>query len=63
MAIFRGSGCRIIAEDLGTVPDYVRQSLARLGVPGFKVLHQRARDGRRRQLDLPVALADRSHRR
>jgi hypothetical protein len=38
MKIFCISGCRIIAEDLGTVPDYVRQSLARLGVPGFKVL-------------------------
>jgi 4-alpha-glucanotransferase len=38
MKIFCSSGCRIIAEDLGTVPDYVRQSLARLGVPGFKVL-------------------------
>jgi 4-alpha-glucanotransferase len=38
MKVFRSSGCRIIAEDLGTVPDYVRQSLARLGVPGFKVL-------------------------
>jgi 4-alpha-glucanotransferase len=38
MKIFCSSGCRIIAEDLGTVPDYVRQSLARLGVPGFKLL-------------------------
>ncbi|HXW08500.1 MAG TPA: 4-alpha-glucanotransferase [Vicinamibacterales bacterium] len=38
MNIFRSPGCRVIAEDLGTVPDYVRQSLARLGVPGFKVL-------------------------
>ena len=28
---------RIIAEDLGTVPDFVRESLARLGVPGYKV--------------------------
>ena len=28
----------IIAEDLGTVPDFVRASLARLGVPGFRVL-------------------------
>ena len=38
MKIFCSSAHRIIAEDLGTVPDYVRQSLARLGVPGFKVL-------------------------
>ena len=28
----------IIAEDLGVVPDFVRASLARLGVPGCKVL-------------------------
>jgi 4-alpha-glucanotransferase len=35
--IFRRSGADIIAEDLGTVPDFVRESLARVGVPGFKV--------------------------
>lgn len=28
----------IIAEDLGTVPPWVRQSLAALGVPGYKVM-------------------------
>ena len=38
LAIFRGPGSDIIAEDLGTVPDFVRGSLARLGVPGFRVL-------------------------
>ena len=32
------SGAMIIAEDLGTVPDFVRASLARLGIPGSKVL-------------------------
>jgi 4-alpha-glucanotransferase len=32
------SGAFIIAEDLGVVPDFVRESLARLGVPGCKVL-------------------------
>ncbi len=37
LSIFDSSGARIIAEDLGTVPDFVRQSLARLGVPGCKV--------------------------
>lgn len=37
LSIFAGSGAGIIAEDLGTVPDFVRQSLARLGVPGSKV--------------------------
>ena len=38
MTMFRDSGARIIAEDLGLVPDFVRQSLARLGIPGLKVL-------------------------
>src|SRR5581483_8322754 len=38
LGIFREPGADIIAEDLGTVPDFVRASLARLGVPGFKVL-------------------------
>jgi 4-alpha-glucanotransferase len=36
--IFMASGAEIIAEDLGTIPSFVRESLARLGVPGFKVL-------------------------
>jgi 4-alpha-glucanotransferase len=38
LGIFREPGAEIIAEDLGTVPDFVRDSLARLGVPGMKVL-------------------------
>lgn len=33
----RHGGC-VIAEDLGTVPDAVRQSLTSLGVPGYRVL-------------------------
>ena len=37
MTIFGGNGAEIIAEDLGVVPDFVRQSLARLGIPGFRV--------------------------
>jgi len=37
LGILRGAGAEIIAEDLGTVPDFVRGSLARLGVPGFRV--------------------------
>ena len=37
MAIFAGSGARIIAEDLGVVPDFVRESLDALGIPGYKV--------------------------
>ena len=38
MAIFKGSGSRIIAEDLGVVPDFVRASLDRMEVPGYRVL-------------------------
>ena len=38
LGIFREPGAEIIAEDLGTVPDFVRASLARLAVPGFRVL-------------------------
>jgi 4-alpha-glucanotransferase len=37
LAIFREPGAEIIAEDLGTVPDFVRESLTRLEVPGYKV--------------------------
>ena len=36
--LFRSAGSEVIAEDLGTVPDFVRGSLARLGIPGFRVL-------------------------
>ncbi|MBI3401517.1 MAG: 4-alpha-glucanotransferase [Acidobacteria bacterium] len=35
--VFRGAGAEIIAEDLGTIPDFVRQSLAALGIAGFKI--------------------------
>jgi 4-alpha-glucanotransferase len=37
LEILRGAGAEIIAEDLGDVPDFVRESLTRLGVPGFRV--------------------------
>ncbi len=37
MAIL-SQAARVIAEDLGTVPDFVRTSLARVGVPGYRVL-------------------------
>jgi 4-alpha-glucanotransferase len=37
LGIFREGGAEIIAEDLGTVPDFVRASLDRLKVPGFRV--------------------------
>jgi 4-alpha-glucanotransferase len=38
VSIYLETGAEIIAEDLGTVPDFVRASLRRLGVPGFKVM-------------------------
>jgi len=37
MDLFRSAGAEIIAEDLGIVPDSVRASLTRLGVPGYRV--------------------------
>ncbi len=37
MEIF-SEGARVIAEDLGTVPDFVRESLTRCGVPGYRIL-------------------------
>jgi 4-alpha-glucanotransferase len=37
LSILGSSGAWIVAEDLGSVPDFVRQSIARLGVPGCKV--------------------------
>jgi len=38
MDLFIASGARIIAEDLGSVPEFVRESLTRLGLPGYKVV-------------------------
>jgi 4-alpha-glucanotransferase len=32
------AGTQLIAEDLGDVPDFVRASLTKLGVPGYRVL-------------------------
>jgi 4-alpha-glucanotransferase len=36
--IYQDSGAEIVAEDLGTVPDFVHESLRKLRVPGFKVM-------------------------
>ena len=44
MAAF-SQGARVIAEDLGTVPDFVRASLTRIGVPGYRVLRWEQEDG------------------
>ena len=38
LGIMREPGSEIIAEDLGVVPEFVHRSLARLAVPGFRVL-------------------------
>jgi 4-alpha-glucanotransferase len=35
--VFREPGAHVIAEDLGIIPDFVRASMSRLGVPGFRV--------------------------
>lgn len=37
LRVFMEPGACVVAEDLGTVPDFVRASMARVGVPGFKV--------------------------
>jgi 4-alpha-glucanotransferase len=37
LRVFQASGAEIIAEDLGVVPDFVRESLARLSIPGYRV--------------------------
>jgi 4-alpha-glucanotransferase len=37
LAALRAAGASLTAEDLGVIPDFVRASLTRLGVPGYKV--------------------------
>ena len=36
--VLSATGARIIAEDLGVIPDFVRETLERLEIPGYKVL-------------------------
>ncbi len=38
LQVFLEPGTEIIAEDLGVVPDFVRASLARQSIPGYRVL-------------------------
>jgi len=47
-AILREAGgmAGVIAEDLGTVPKWARESLSKLRIPGYKVLRWEQRDGR-----------------
>ncbi|HXW05636.1 MAG TPA: 4-alpha-glucanotransferase [Vicinamibacterales bacterium] len=37
LRVFAEPGARLIAEDLGVVPDFVRASIGELGIPGLKV--------------------------
>jgi len=36
--VLTATGARVIAEDLGVIPKFVRQTLDRLEIPGYKVL-------------------------
>lgn len=38
LRIFLASGADIVAEDLGVIPDFVRESLDRMQVPGYRVM-------------------------
>ncbi len=38
LSMFAESGATIVAEDLGTVPDFLRETLTALGLPGMKVI-------------------------
>jgi 4-alpha-glucanotransferase len=40
-----GEKAEVLAEDLGTVPDFVRESLSDIGIPGTKVLRWEVDDG------------------
>lgn len=56
MPIFLSSGPVIIAEDLGVIPDFVRASLERLGLPGYRVLRwERAWKAKRQPFRDPAA--------
>jgi 4-alpha-glucanotransferase len=46
---FAASGTELIAEDLGVIPDFVRDSLVRLGIPGHRVLRWEQEGGRFRE--------------
>ena len=46
MRIMIESGADVSVEDLGTVPEFVRESIARLGLPGYKVMRWEPGDPR-----------------
>ncbi len=59
LGIYLQSGIEVVAEDLGTVPPFVRFSMARLGVPGFKVMRwERAWDDEGQPFVDPSAYPD-----
>lgn len=43
---FASSGVEILAEDLGVIPPFVRDSLQALGIPGYRVLRWEQEQGR-----------------
>ena len=38
LRVIQQAGAEVVAEDLGTIPDFVRTALAALDIPGYKVL-------------------------
>lgn len=57
MNAFRSAGVDLVAEDLGTVPPFVRESLTAIGVPGYRVLRWEQDDGVFRDPDRWPALS------
>ena len=56
-----GGRATVLAEDLGTIPDFVREALADLGIPGYKVLRwERRWDEPRQPFIDPVTYPARS---
>ena len=53
--VLSATGARIIAEDLGVIPAFVRETLERLEIPGYKVLRwERAWDSEGRPFTRPA---------
>ncbi len=50
LSAIRDSGARVVAEDLGTIPTFVRETLASMNIPGSKVLRW---ERHWREADLP----------
>lgn len=48
LAAFASGGAELVAEDLGVIPDFVRASLDRLKIPGYRVMRWEADLGRYR---------------